>query len=75
MEILESNVPLPEVITALKDRGYLIEIERELELSDDGKTERIKYSVKPMESALRRLINRCAFRIDLKLSDLFGGKT
>src|SRR3990172_8270711 len=70
-ELVPSNVKLEELVDVLKERGYSVEGEVGLELTDSGKISRAAVRFKPREGLLSKLSNIFSIKIDLNLKDLF----
>jgi hypothetical protein len=68
-ELVPASGSLTALIDILQDRGYVIEGERTLEVTDAGKNIRETIKFKPRESLISKIINQFSLKIDLK--DLF----
>jgi hypothetical protein len=68
-ELVPASGSLPTMIDSLRDRGYVMEGERILEVTDTGKSIRETVKFKPRESLVSKIINQFSIKFDLK--DMF----
>jgi hypothetical protein len=72
LEIVEPGVRLNEMVSALQERGLLVEGEAGVEITEKGRSMRAQVRFKPREGLLARLANVLSVKIDLTLKDLFN---
>jgi len=70
LELIDRNLQFNEIVDALKDRGFSVEGEVGLELTDSGQISRATVKFKPREGFLSKLSNVVSINIDLNLKDL-----
>ena len=69
-ELVTGNVKLDEIVDTLKERGFAVEGEIGLELTESGKVWRATVRFKPREAFLSKLSNVFSLKVDLSLKDL-----
>jgi hypothetical protein len=69
-EIVPPSASLPMTIDTLREKGYVMEGERTLEITETGKTLRETIKFKPRESLISKIISQFSIKLDLK--DLFN---
>ncbi len=71
-ELVSGNYSIDDLVGTLKDRGYSVEGEFGLELTESGRQKRLSVRFKPREGLLSLLLQRFSVNIDLDLKDIFG---
>ena len=72
LEIVEPGLRLNDMVSALQERGLLVEGEAGIEITDQGKSIRAQVRFKPREGLFARLAHVLSVKIDLSLKDLFN---
>jgi hypothetical protein len=70
-ELIPGDVKMGELVDMLKERGFSVEGEVGLELTESGKTSRATVRFKPREGLLSKLSHIFSVKLDLSLKDLF----
>ena len=65
-ELVPPSPSLTTTIDDLRDKGYVMEGERTLEITETGKTIRETLKFKPREGLVSKIINQFSVKIDLK---------
>jgi hypothetical protein len=65
-ELVQPSGSLPNLIDELMDRGYVMEGERTLEVTEAGKAIRETIKFKPRESLVSKIINQFSIKLDFK---------
>ena len=75
-ELIEKELPIPEIVSVLKDKKYVCEGEIGLEVGPEGRILRTNIRFQPREGLVSKVLNRLSVNIDLKdLWDMFRGPT
>ncbi len=71
-EILDTSIPVVATVDALRERGFLVEGEFAVELSQGGQQCRATVKFQPREGLLAKLSRLFSMKVDLRLRDLLG---
>ncbi|EBA10830.1 hypothetical protein [Roseobacter sp. CCS2] len=72
--ILEETLGINEMMEALKSKGYIMEGEFTMELTEEGKTVRKTVNIRPSEGLIARISKIVSLKMDLNLKDILGSK-
>ncbi len=72
MELVARGTSLPEIMDALKERGFVVDGEIAQELTAEGESRRASVRFTPKEGVISKLINRVSITIDIS-TWFFGG--
>lgn len=76
-ELVPSGTQIAELVDALTDRGFLTEVNQNIEVSDQGLKARVAIKTRPREGLLSKLITRFSLKASLTVNadskDLLGG--
>jgi hypothetical protein len=70
-ELVDRLARLPDLLEALRDKGYIAEGEASLELTDTGNTFRESVRYRPREGLVSKIAQRITVKVSASLDDLF----
>lgn len=73
-EVIEETAELGELIEELRSKGYLVEGEFSLEVSEVGKSIRKNLQFRPREGLISKLSKLISVKVDLNLNDMTKSK-
>ena len=71
LEIIKGSSNLQDVVDALKDKGYLVEGEFGVEVTNEGQSLRSQVRFKPREGLINKLSKIFSLKVDISLKDFF----